>query len=472
MSILLKGAKTISKHSSVHANSNKITPGRFRPCLAFFLLITFFSALSFPKPGRSNQESPASPSRPAAAPVVVADVTGPIVPVTARYCERAIRTAETKGATACVIRLNTPGGLYSATQELVTAILNANVPVVVFVSPAGGWAGSAGTFITIAAHVAAMAPGSRVGAAHPVAVGPPDAARVPSEKITEDAAAWARSLAQMRGRNARAAELAVRESKSFSDAEALKQNLIDLRARNLEDLLNQLEGKRVGLGSGLQATIETGGAPVQELPMNIAERFLLAISNPDLAYLLLTIGMAGLMVEIYHPGLIFPGVAGGISLLVGLYSLGTLDAYWGGVLLIVLAFGLFIAEAFIVSHGVLGAGGVVSFITGSLILFSNGPPGIRVSIWLIAAAALVFAGLMVLLVTAVVRGQKRPVSTGQEGLVGQTAIARTDLNPAGTVFVAGELWNAKAEDNMIQSGEEVVITGVEGLRLRVRRKDQ
>ncbi len=461
----MKGAKAIKKkHPLVQVSSKKSPPGKPRSRLIPFLLLLLLLS------GESRPGARPAPPPGTQAPVLVATVTGPIVPVTARYCERALRAAETKGAAACVIQLNTPGGLYSATQELVTAILNARVPVVVFVSPAGGWAGSAGTFITISAHVAAMAPGSRIGAAHPVAVGPPDAPSVPSEKITEDAAAWARSIAQLRGRNARAAELAVRESRSFSDAEALRENLIDLRARNLEDLLRQLEGKSVSLGSGLRVELKTRSAPVEQLPMNFAERFLLAISNPDLAYLLLTIGMAGLMVEIYHPGLIFPGVAGGISLLLGLYSLGTLDAYWGGLLLIVLAFGLFVAEAFIVSHGVLGAGGVVSFVIGSLILFSNGPPGVRVSIWLIAATALVFAGLMALLVTAVVRGQKRQVATGEEGLLGQTAIARTNLNPTGTVFVAGELWNARAEDQVIRPGEEVVITGVEGLRLRVRRK--
>lgn len=422
-------------------------------------------AFAKPKPVTASSGKLVTP------PVLVANVKGPIVPVTARYCERVIRAAEEKKAIACVIQLNTPGGLYSTTQELVTAILNSRVPIVVFVSPAGGWAGSAGTFITIAAHVAVMAPGSRVGAAHPVAVGPPDTSSVPSEKITEDAAAWARSIAQMRGRNPRAAELAVRESKSFSDTEALQQNLIDLRAKNLEDLLLKLDGKTVTLGSGLQVKLNTGEALMEQIPMNIAERFLLAISNPDLAYLLLTLGMAGLMVEIYHPGLIFPGVAGGICLLLSLYSLGTLDAYWGGMLLIILAFGLFTAEVFVVSHGILGAGGVVSFIIGSLILFSNGPPGVRVSTWLIAATALVFAGLMALLVTAIVRGQKRRVTTGPEGLLGQTAVTKTELSPAGIVLVAGELWNARAEENVIQSGVEVVITDVEGLHLKVRRKN-
>ncbi len=404
-------------------------------------------------------------------PVCLARYSGPVVPVTARYCERAIRHAERIGAAACIIELNTPGGLYTTTQELVTTILNAKVPVVVYVGPAGGWAGSAGTFITMAAHVAAMAPGSRIGAAHPVGIGPPEEQQsIPAEKITEDAAAWIRSIAQMRGRNAHAAELAVRQSRSYSDEEALRLRLIDLRARDLSDLLAKLDGRTVVLSGGARVTLKTRGAAVEEIPMKSVERLLLALSNPDLAYILMTLGMAGLLVEIYHPGLIFPGVAGGISLLLGLYSLGTLDAYWGGILLIVLAFALFIAEAFVPSHGALGAGGIVSFVIGSLILFSNGPPGMGVSISLVIATAAILTALLALLVTAVVRGQKRSVATGSEALIGSTAVARTDLNPTGTVFVAGEIWNATSESGAIKAGEEVVITGIEGLRLKVRKK--
>jgi membrane-bound serine protease (ClpP class) len=404
-------------------------------------------------------------------PVVVAGYDGAVVPITAKYLERVIRHAENLGATACVIQLSTPGGLYTTTQEIVTTILNARVPVIVYVSPAGGWAGSAGTFITISAHVAAMAPGSRIGAAHPVGIGPSDGQQqdIPSQKITEDAAAWARSIAQLRGKNADAVEQAVRESKSYSDAEALKLNLIDLRAQDLEDLLRQLDGKTVTLSSGARVELRTKGAPIVNLSMNPVEKTLLALSNPDLAYILMTVGMAGLMVEIYNPGLIFPGVAGAISLLLGLYSLGTLDAYWGGVLLIILAFGLFIAEAFVPSHGILGAGGVISFVTGSLLLFSGGPPGIGINISLIVTTALVFAALVALLVTAVVRGQKRAVTTGSEGLIGRMGTARSDLLPEGLVFVEGELWRAVSEEGPIKAGEKVVITAMEGLNLRVRR---
>lgn len=407
---------------------------------------------------------------PVTRPVILARYSGPVVPITSRYFQRAIRSAEKQQATACVIELNTPGGLYGTTQEIVSSILNARVPVVVFVGPAGGWAGSAGTFITISAHVAAMAPGGRIGAAHPVGIDGSGEQGIPQEKITNDAAAWARSLAVMRHRDPAAAELAVRRSRSYTDEEALQLRLIDLRVRDLNDLLNRLEGRQVTLSSGEKVTLHTRGVPLREVPLTPLERFLVALCNPDFAYLLMTIGMAGLMVEIYHPGLIFPGVIGGISLLLGLYSLGTLDAFWGGFLLILLAFGLFVAEAFVPSHGLLGCGGLISFITGSLLLFSNGPPGVGVSISLIVITSLIFAALLALLVTAVVRGQQRAVITGMEGLTGSVAVARSDLNPEGTVFVAGELWKAYSEAGPVFKGEEVVITGIEGLRLRVRKK--
>ena len=418
--------------------------------------------------------SAASPGQtaPADKPVVVAHYDGAVVPITAKYCERVIQHAENIGAAACVIELSTPGGLYTTTQELVSTIVNAELPVVVYVSPAGGWAGSAGTFITISSHVDAMAPGSRIGAAHPVSVGQSNEQQdVPSEKITEDAAAWVRSLAQMRNRNVEAAEQAVLESKSYSDSEALDLKLIDLRARDLNELLRQIDGKNVVLSSGKEVKLQTREAPLQRIPMNFIEKILLDLSNPDLAYILMTVGMAGIMVEIYQPGLIFPGVVGAISLLLGLYSLGTLNAYWGGVLLIILAFGLFVAEAFVPSHGILGTGGVVSFVSGSLLLFSGGPPGLGINIALIVTTALFFTALMVLLVIAVVRGQKRAVITGSEELIGKKAAVRSDLQPEGTVFVEGELWKAVAADDTIKAGERVIITGIDGLMLQVKRSD-
>ncbi|MEW6447479.1 MAG: nodulation protein NfeD [Bacillota bacterium] len=399
---------------------------------------------------------------------VVLEVDGPIVPVVAHYLARGIERAEEERA-VCLIKLNTPGGLYNITQEIVTRIVNAETPVVVYVSPAGGWAASAGAFITISAHAAVMAPGTRIGAAHPVALGEQEEG-VPAEKAASDAAAWMRSLAELRGRNVKMAGEMVTRSRSFSAVEAVKHKLVDSVAADEDELCRRLNGKAVTLATGRTVTLNLSSTKFETFSANRVERFLHTLLNPDIAYLLMTIGMAGLMVEIYHPGLIFPGVVGGIALLLGLYSLGSLDAYWGGLLLILLAFGCFVAEVFASTHGILGAGGVVAFVLGSLLLFSTRHGGIQVSIGLVAAMSLTLAGLMGLLVTAVVRGQKRRVQTGFEELVGREAVARADLKPAGTVFVAGELWQAEVVEGQAAPGDKLEVIGVEGLRLKVRRK--
>lgn len=401
--------------------------------------------------------------------VLVLEVDGPIVPVVAQYLSRGIERAEREDA-VCLIKLNTPGGLYNVTQEIVTRIVNAETPVVVYVSPAGGWAASAGAFITMSAHAAVMAPGTRIGAAHPVALGEEENG-VPAEKAASDAAAWMRSLAELRGRNVEMAEEMVTRSRSFSAAEAVKHKLVDSVATDEDELCQVLNGKEVTLASGRTVTLDLTRAIFERFTANRVERFLHTLLNPNIAYLLMTIGMAGLMVEIYHPGLIFPGVVGAIALLLGLYSLGSLDACWGGVLLILLAFGCFVAEVFASTHGILGAGGVVAFVLGSLLLFSKRHGGIEVSIGLVAATSLTLAGLMGLLVTAVVRGQKRRVQTGFEELIGREAVARTDLKPEGTVFVAGELWQAVVTEGEAYAGEKLEVIGMQGLRLKVRRKN-
>lgn len=407
-----------------------------------------------------------------AAPVYVVKVDGPIVPVVAAYLERGIARAEAADA-ICIIELNTPGGLYETTQRIVSRILNARVPVVVFVSPAGGWAGSAGTFITMAAHVAAMAPGSRIGAAHPVALSPSgeEMPSVQEQKITEDAAAWVRSIAQMRGRDPTKAELAVRESKSYTDQEALAGKLIDLRAADLADLLRQLHGREVTLSGGTKVVLKTSPTSVNREEMTRVEQFLFTISNPNLAYVLMTVGLLGIVLELYNPGAILPGVLGGVSLLLALYALGTLNAYWGGILLILLAFALFVAEAFIVSHGLLTVGGIASLVFGSLMLFSHGSPFPEISLGLIVGMAGALGAFFAFAVGAVVRGQRRQVVTGKEGLIGTVGKVLTPLKPEGTVLLEGERWWARAEgEEEVESGAAVVVTGLEGLKLRVKRK--
>ncbi|MBE0466816.1 MAG: nodulation protein NfeD, partial [Candidatus Desulforudis sp.] len=367
--------------------------GRLPHCkrtVAFFVLLVVGIALLSPATGVFAQERVADE-------VVTLRVDGPIVPVVAQYLDRGIGEAERRSA-VCIIELNTPGGLYDTTQIIVQRILNANVPVVVYVSPAGGWAGSAGTFITISAHVAVMAPGSRIGAAHPVAGGGEEMTGVHEEKITQDAAAWVRSIAEMRGRNVEKAELAVTESRSYTDNQALEYNLIDFRAQNTTELLAILDGMTVALNSGEEVRLSLADASPHLEEMSRVEGILHALSNPNIAYILLSIGMLGLLMEFYNPGSIFPGVAGGLALIVALYSLGTLDAHWGGVLLIILGFALFAFELFVTSFGLLTAGGLIAIVLGSLMLFSGSPAGIGVNFGVIAGMVV---GIAVFVIVAV-----------------------------------------------------------------------
>ncbi len=399
----------------------------------------------------------------------VLKVEGTIVPAVANYIDRGIRQAEAKGSTACIIELNTPGGLLDSTEKIVTRILNAKVPIIVYVSPSGSWAASAGTFITIAAHIAAMTPGTSIGAAHPVAIGQ----EMPEEmkkKATEFSSAWIRSVAQLRGRNPDEAELAVTESKSFTPSEALEARLIDLVADDLQSLIKQINGKKVTLASGEEKIIETASYTINRNQMNFAERFLHTISDPNIAYILLSLATIGLITEISNPGLIFPGVFGGISLFLAFYSLGVLNANWAGVLLIMLAFGLFIAELFTPAFGILTAGGLVSLVIGSLILFSGASPQMEVNRGLIGAVTVLVGAFVVFVIGAIVRGQRRRVVTGREALIGKTATVKTELAPKGTVLVDGELWTAIIDEDKAKPGEEVTIVGVEGLKLTVTKK--
>jgi membrane-bound serine protease (ClpP class) len=401
--------------------------------------------------------------------IEILTVNGTIVPSVANYIDRGISLAESDGAVACIIELNTPGGLLNSTEEIVQRILNARVPVIVYVSPRGSWAASAGTFITISAHVAAMAPGTSIGAAHPVSTGEQMPEEV-SKKVTEYSAAWIRSIAETRGRDAEQAALAVSESKSFTASEALDARLIDLRADNLESLISQINGRKVTLASGVDVVIDTTGYILIVDGMNPIERFLQVISDPNIAYILLTLATIGLITELSNPGLIFPGVVGGICLFLAFYSLGVLNAYWAGVLLIFLAIGLFVAEVFTQAFGILTAGGIASLVIGSLILFSHSSPEMEVNRFLIAGVAILIAAFVIFMVGAVVRGQRRRVTTGTEGLLGRVAVAKTSLNPKGTVLVDGELWKAELDDGKVAPGEEVTITKVEGLKLFVSQR--
>lgn len=415
-------------------------------------------------------------------------VDGTIVPVIADYLDRGISKAEKDGAAVVVIELKTPGGMLSTTEEIVDRILEAKVPVVVYVDR---WAGSAGTFITMAAHVAAMAPASRIGAASPVSGTGEEISDTLARKLKEDTAAHIRSLADLRGRNQPAAEATVIEALSFTDQEALGIDpipeshrevlgleepyldppLVDLGAEDIDDLLRKIDGREIDLAEG-RVTINISGYTLQENSMNFVERFLHTISDPNIAYILLSIGSLGIILELYSPGTFVPGIAGAISLLMAFYSLSVLDAYWAGVLLILLAFALFAAELFTSTFGLLTAGGITSLVAGSIILFSGGSAmdELGVDWWLITIVTAGIVAFLIFVIFAIIRTQRGKQPTGADGMVGLTARVRTALNPKGTVSVHGELWEAILDEGRAEPEEEVIVTEVDGLKLKVTRK--
>jgi len=402
--------------------------------------------------------------------VRVLRVEGVIVPIVADYIDRGISQAEEENATVCIIELDTPGGLLESTETIVKRIMNADVPVVVYVSPKGAWAASAGTFITLSAHIAAMTAGTTIGAAHPVAGGGEEIPQEQMQKITEFSAKWMKTIAQERGRNMDEAQLAVTESKSFTDVDALDANLIDLRADSLDSLISQIDGWKVTLASGREVTINTTGYELARREMSSVERFLHAISNPNIAYILLSIGSLGIMAEIYHPGAFFPGITGAISLLLAFYALNVLEARLGGILLILLAFGLFIGEVLTAGFGLFITGGIIALVLGSLILFPGGGALFQISPWLIATVVILVAAFVAFVIQRVIRVHRRQAYTGREELVGKTAVVRAALDPEGMVLFKGELWTALSEKGRVKPGEEVIITRVEGLKLYVTKK--
>ena len=396
----------------------------------------------------------------------VLQVKGPIVPVVADYILRGLEGSQ-KGTQAVVLELDTPGGLVNVTQRIIQAFLASPVPVIVYVSPAGAWAGSAGAFITQAGHIAAMAPGTIIGAAHPVTVG----GQLPSaqeEKVVNALASTIRSIAEERHRNVQAAEDMVRKSLAKGDQEALELGIIDYRAESLPELLERLDGREVTVSGGRKVTLRTQGAPLRRIPMTTVESFLHTISEPNIAYILLALAMLAIAVELSNPGAIFPGVIGGIALFLALYSLGILGANWAGVLLIALAFAMLVAEVFVTSHGVLAVGGIAALIMGSFLLFSG--TVFAINRWLVAGMAAGLLAFFVFALTSVLQTHRRPQQTGREAMVGMVAAVRTPLKPRGTVVVHGELWEAVSQEGAVEEGEEVVVQRLEGLRLFVARK--
>jgi membrane-bound serine protease (ClpP class) len=412
-------------------------------------------------------------TRAAAPTIFILEVKGIINPVSADYVSRGIEEAEDAGATACIIQMDTPGGLDTAMRDIIQDIVNARIPVVVYVSPSGARAASAGAFITVAAHVAVMAPNTAIGAASPVSIGPEGEEQMSEtmqEKVLNDAAAYIRSIAEAHGRNMDWAEQAVREAVSATEQEALELNVIDLVAPDLASLILQLDGWETTLLGGAVVTIETEGAVLHHIEMSWMESFLFAITDPNIAYLLLGLASLGLFVEISNPGLIFPGVVGGICAILAFYSLGNLPVNIAGILLVVGAFGLFIAEVFTSSFGLLSGGGVIALVLGSLILFKGGPL-FQVNPWLIGIVATCLGALAAFVVTRVMSVHRRQPSTGWEELVGKTVVVKVALAPEGTVLYKGERWTAISEEGRVKPGESVVVNRVDSLKLYVTKKE-
>ena len=423
-------------------------------CLAFLAAAALpASALSAEAPGEA----------------MVATIAASINPVTADYLSSVIENAEAKGASLLVVELDTPGGLDSAMRQMVQEIIKTSIPVVVYVSPSGSRAASAGVLITLAADVAAMAPGTNIGAAHPVSVGGGGMDNTMARKVENDAAAYARSLAEKKGRNGAWAESAVRESVSLTEKDALEKNVVDLVAPTLEALLQQLDGREIVKGEG-KRVLRTKGMRVVRVPMGIRHRILSSLANPNIAYILMMIGVYGIFFELSNPGAVFPGVVGGISLILGFYSLQTLSANYAGFLLIALSIILFILEVKVQSYGALTIGGVVALSLGSLMLFrSSADPWLRIS-WgvlvTMVVSSVVFFTTVVLLA---VRSQMRRPVTGSEGMIGETGEAMEDFEGEGKVFLLGEWWNARC-GVPLRKGDKVKVVGREGMTLLVEPK--
>lgn len=424
-------------------------------CLLLFFQVFSIYVISFAE--ASKQE------------VMVITVDSVINPVMAEYIEKSIARANEKNVQALIIELDTPGGLDPSMRKIVKSIIGSNVPVVVFVSPSGSRAASAGAFITIAAHIAAMAPGTNIGAAHPVGLGEKmDKTMV--EKATNDAAAYIKALAEKRGRNAKWAEDAVRKSVSATEREALEKNVIDLVTNDINSLVLDIHGKRVLTSDG-EKIIDAKNAVIIREELGLRHKILNLISDPNVAYILMLLGFYGLFFELTNPGALFPGVIGGICLILAFYAFQTLPVNYAGLLLIILAIILFILEVKIVSHGMLTIGGIISMTIGSLMLFESPAPFMKLSMSIVLPAVLITTLFFVLTIRLAFKAYKRKPVTGSEGLVGEYGTASTDITKdEGMITVHGERWSAYSDDP-IAKGEKIVVESVSGLKIKVKKSE-
>jgi membrane-bound serine protease (ClpP class) len=409
-----------------------------------------------------------TPSLAGAQPVSLIELDGAISPISVRLLANALARATSDGSQALIVELNTPGGLERSMRSMVQSILSSEIPVIVYVAPNGARAASAGVFITMAAHVAAMAPATNIGAAHPVAVGGGmDKEMV--KKVENDAAAFARTIATERGRNVEWAEKAVRSSVSATEREAVKLRVIDLIADSVPDLLAKIDGRAIKTAKKT-VTLHTAGAAVKPIEVGFRDRLLALITDPNVAYILMMVGMLGIFFELSNPGSVLPGVIGGISLILAFFAFQSLPINWAGLLLILFGLALLVVEIKVASHGILTIGGIVAMLLGSLMLYDvPASGGLRISWFVMVPTVGATAALVIVAVSAGLWALYRRPTTGVAGMVGQTCVVRTPLDPEGQVQVEGELWRAVAQDGPVPAGERVQILGVEGLTLRVAR---
>jgi membrane-bound serine protease (ClpP class) len=394
-------------------------------------------------------------------------IDGSINPAVDDFIRESIARAKANGARALIIQLDTPGGLLSSTRTIVKEMLGSTLPVMVWIGPSGAGAGSAGVFITMAAHVASMAPGTNIGAAHPVAGGGQEVKGVMGEKIENFTASFSESIAQKRGRNTEWAIEAVRKSVAITESDALKKKVIDIVAKDIDDLLKQADGRKVDL-DGKMHVLEVKGAKVSRFEMSLKQKIINTLADPNIAYLLMMAGLLGLYMEFSHPGVVFPGVAGAICLLLALASFQLLPLNYAGLALIVLGIGLLVAEAFLPSFGVLGVGGIIALALGSLLLFDTESSDLVVDRSIVFTAVATVGAIMLALSYLVFRSQQLKPTTGIDGLIGEIGEVRSALTPAGKIFVHGEYWNAEA-DEPIDSGAKVKVVGYQGMALKVKR---
>ena len=429
---------------------------RYKVLIFFFVLFLF--PFVFGIPGQTQDK----------APVFTIEVDGIINPATAKFITDSIDQAAQQGGQCLIIQLDTPGGLMDSMRLIVKKILASHIPIIVYVAPKGARAASAGVFITMAAHIAVMAPGTHIGAAHPVTLGAEGKeSKTMMEKVVNDAVADIKATTKTRGRNVDWAEKAVRKSVSITEEEALKLNVVDLISSDLQDLLTKIDG-RVVKYDGATRTLLTKGMQPRSIQMSWRDRLLDIISNPTIAYIFLMLGIYGIFFELSSPGAILPGVVGGIFLILAFYALQMLPVNYAGLALIFFGIILFIAEIKVVSHGVLAIGGVISLLLGSMMLFQSPVEYMRVSLSVIIPAVMVSAAFFIFAVTKAINARLKKPTTGMEGLIGEEGIGTTTISPEGKISIHGEFWNA-ISDQSIERGEKVQVIGVTNLKLKVKK---